>query len=141
MNSSMDNEPDPSKSSFLNLLPSLFISSVSKAAQFMGSEASLPMFNCLFYLNLKHERFPTSSHFHFYPLSVYLITSDLLFNNLFDFLIKDFRIDICGNSESSGKKNNDIKYTSCYNHNIFKLEPAPSQKSTFDEVMVPGKSQ
>ena len=43
MNSSMDNEPDPSRSSFLNLFPSLLISSESNAAQFIGKEASLPI--------------------------------------------------------------------------------------------------
>ena len=43
MNSSIESEPEPSRSNFLNRFPSLLISSESKAAVFIGREASLPM--------------------------------------------------------------------------------------------------
>ena len=55
MNSSIDNDPEPSRSSFLNLFPSLFISSESNAAQFIGRDASFPIFwTLLFIWNIKN---------------------------------------------------------------------------------------
>ena len=51
MNSSIESEPEPSRSNFLNRFPSLLISSESKAAQFIGREASLPMLGNILFIS------------------------------------------------------------------------------------------